>query len=575
MKKKILCTLLSLTLALPVGTGMVLTEAPSVQAAASSKSPFTGSTYTHADAFDGMNIYHGIDVSYHNGTINWTKAKADGVEYAFLRAGYRGYGNGSLQEDPKFKTYAAEAAAAGIQLGVYYFTEATNEKEAIEEAESCLEIIKDYDITLPVALDYEYQYNAAGNLVSPKAGLSKAAATANSRAFCETISAAGYTPMIYANSSDLKTLINGTELSKDYMIWLANYTTKTSYSGAYDIWQYSSKGSVSGISGNTDCNFWYSKDNVLNTNFNSGDLKDATIAAIPAQTYTGKALKPAPTLSISKRTLKAGKDYTVTYSNNVKPGKATITITGKGNYTGTRTKTFTIKPKAVTSLAAKSADKKITLSWSGSTGGTGYEIWRTNTYNGTYKKVKTISKAATKKWANAKLGKDREYYYKIRSLAKVNGKTYYSAYQKISAGTTPGGKAAVTSISRKLLKKPSAKAAKLVTAPAGSTIIYVGRTVLADKKKFYHVQYKKGSKTYDGYLSSVSGLKLRKMRTTTTKVTLRSNAGTSSPKLTTVSKGQPIVILGSKKSGKTTWYKTSYLKGKKLYTGYLSGQYTI
>ena len=184
MRKRIVSTFLAIAMPLPVGTGLSFSKPVPANAfdtlngVLSSSSPFTTSTYQHAERFLGMNVYHGIDVSYHNGNIDWESVAADGVEYAFLRAGYRGYGNGSLQQDSKFTTYAADAAQAGIPIGVYYFTEATNEAEAIEEAQDCIRMIEENNInvTLPIALDYEYQKNAAGELVSPKAGLSKEAA---------------------------------------------------------------------------------------------------------------------------------------------------------------------------------------------------------------------------------------------------------------------------------------------------------------------------------------------------------------------------------------------------------------
>lgn len=130
-------------------------------------SPFTGKTYTHSDVFHGKNVYHGIDVSYHNGAIDWAKAAADGVEYAFIRVGYRGWGSGTVVEDPRFKTYIKDALDAGVHVGLYFFTEARTTKEAIEEANFCLKMAANYDIELPIAFDYEYQYSD-GSLVQSK-----------------------------------------------------------------------------------------------------------------------------------------------------------------------------------------------------------------------------------------------------------------------------------------------------------------------------------------------------------------------------------------------------------------------
>lgn len=583
MRKQILSTLLSISLALSLGTGLSFTNPAPAEAfdtltdSLSTSSPFTSSTYNHADTFNGMNVYHGIDVSYHNGTIDWDSVAAAGVEYAFLRVGYRGYGNGSLQQDSKFTTYAAGAAAAGVPIGVYYFTEATNEEEAIEEANDCIRIIQENNInvSLPIALDYEYQYNTAGQLVSPKAGLSKTAATANCQAFCDTIAAAGYTPIIYANKSDLVTLIDGASLAESYGIWLANYTTTTTYSGTYQIWQYTSSGSVDGISGKVDCNFWYTKGDLGITTPPKKiyDLKTATIDAIPTQYYTGKQIKPALNIKVGSKTLTAGTNYTASYTNNINPGKATVTITGKGSYTGTLTKTFKIKPAAVTALTAETTASKITLEWTGSEAYSGYEIYRSTTYDGSFKKIKTINTGDTMEWTNKSLSKEREYIYKIRAFAKVEGSVYYGPYTKITTSALSGTKAALNKKSRIILKKPSAKSKKLVTVPYGATIRYLGKTVLKNKKKFFHVQYKKGGKLYDGYLSSKKGLTFRKAMVTTAKVKLRYGAGTNTKVLATVPKNQAVITLSSKKKSGTTWYKTYYLKGKHLLNGYISEDY--
>lgn len=583
MKKQLLSTMLSISLALSLGTGLSFTKPTPAEAfdtltgSLSTSSPFTSSTYNHASAFQGMNVYHGIDVSYHNGTIDWDAVATDGVEYAFLRAGYRGYGNGSLQQDSKFTTYAAGAAAAGIPIGVYYFTEATDEEEAIEEAKDCIRMIQENNInvTLPIALDYEYQYNAAGQLVSPKAGLSKAAATANCQAFCDTIAAAGYTPIIYANKSDFAKLIDGAALAESYGIWLANYTTATTYSGTYQIWQYTSSGSVDGIPGKVDCNFWYTQGDLGITTppKKTYDLNTATIDTIPTQSYTGKQIKPALNIKVGSKTLTAGTHYTASYANNINPGKATVTITGKGSYTGTLTKTFKIKPAAVTSLTAETTASKISLEWNGSEAYSGYEIYRTTTYDGSFKKIKTISKGGTTKWTNKSLSKEREYTYKIRAFAKVDGAVYYGPYTKITASALSGTKAALNKKSRIILKKPSAKSKKLVTVPYGATIRYLGKTVLKNKKKYFHVQYKKGGKLYDGYLSSKKGLTFRKAMVTTAKVKLRHGAGTNTKVLATVPKNQAVITLSSKKKSGTAWYKTYYLKGKRLLTGYISEDY--
>lgn len=156
LSKLLICSLIMQSVFLFSDTTYFLNNTH-VSAAITGKSPFTSSTYTHNDIFKNYNIYNGIDVSKYNGDINWDKVKKDGVDFVIVRVGYRGYGkSGTLCTDPNYKANIEGALAAGIKVGVYYFTEALTTDEAREEAEFCISKIKDYNITLPVAIDYEY-----------------------------------------------------------------------------------------------------------------------------------------------------------------------------------------------------------------------------------------------------------------------------------------------------------------------------------------------------------------------------------------------------------------------------------
>lgn len=225
----------------------------------SQRDPYTGKNYTHNSRFNSKEIKHAVDVSKYNGSINWNKVKADGIEYAMIRVGYRSYGSDpKLCEDPNFRQNIEGAINAGLKVGVYFYSQAITRAEANAEADFVVSLIRKYNITLPVAIDYEYASNGSGltgRLYN--ANLSKKDATNVCKGFCSSVKAEGYAPMIYANKSMLMNHLNADELSSRYMIWLSNYTTETNYSGEYSAWQYSSKGSVDGISGNVDCNFWY------------------------------------------------------------------------------------------------------------------------------------------------------------------------------------------------------------------------------------------------------------------------------------------------------------------------------
>ena len=191
----------------------------------------------------------GIDVSKWNGNINWTAVKNSGVSFVIIRCGYRGSSTGVMVEDPKFKTNIKGATDAGLKVGIYFFSQAITDVEAVEEASMTIGLIKNYKISYPVFLDVE-DSGGRGDRIDSNTR------TAVIKAYCETLKNSGYTAGVYANKSWLSGKMNVGSLS-GYKIWLAQYNTQPTYSGKYDMWQYSSKGSVSGINGNTDMNLSY------------------------------------------------------------------------------------------------------------------------------------------------------------------------------------------------------------------------------------------------------------------------------------------------------------------------------
>jgi len=192
----------------------------------------------------------GIDVSKWNGSIDWSAVKNSGVSYVIIRCGYRGSSTGALIEDPKFRTNISGASAAGLKVGVYFFTQAINDVEAVEEASMVLSLIKGYNISCPVFLDVETSNGRADSI-------SVATRTAVCKAFCATIKNAGYSSGVYANKTWFTNKIDVSQLTS-YKIWLAQYASTPTYTKSrYDMWQYSSSGSISGISGRVDMNISY------------------------------------------------------------------------------------------------------------------------------------------------------------------------------------------------------------------------------------------------------------------------------------------------------------------------------
>lgn len=206
--------------------------------------------------------YKGIDVSQFNGSINWGFVKRDNVDFAFIRVGYRGYGQaGNFREDANFRTNIQAAKTASVPVGIYFVTQAITDEEAIEEANWVLQKIKDYDIDYPIAIDIEEAGVAPGDIPRTQ-NLDKNTRTRLAKLFCQTIQTAGYTPIVYTNVDWATNKLNMSELSQ-YDTWIAHYkydvTSKPNYNGAYTIWQYSDKGRINGILGNVDLNISYKK----------------------------------------------------------------------------------------------------------------------------------------------------------------------------------------------------------------------------------------------------------------------------------------------------------------------------
>ena len=207
-------------------------------------------TFNAEGVLNGSDSRLGIDVSTWNGQIDWSQVARSGVSYAIIRAGYRGSSTGALIRDSAFSRNASGATAAGIRVGIYIFSQATNEAEAVEEASMAVQLASGYHVSLPIFIDVEGS-GGRGDRVSV------AQRTANIAAFCRTVENSGYKAGVYANKSWFTHNISVGALT-GYHIWLAQYAAKPTYTASrYDIWQYSSSGRISGIKGNVDMNMFY------------------------------------------------------------------------------------------------------------------------------------------------------------------------------------------------------------------------------------------------------------------------------------------------------------------------------
>ena len=208
------------------------------------------------DEENGVSARFGIDVSEFQGEeIDWEQVRESGVEFAIIRLGYRAYGDsGALVPDAMYEENIKGALAAGLDVGVYFFSQAVSEEEAAEEAAFVLEQLAPYDITGPVVYDTEeIKWDEART-----DGNTKEEFTRFCRVFCDAVQKAGYSPMIYSNLKWMAFTLDMEALS-EYDFWYADYHDIPQCPYDYEIWQYSESGTVPGIHANVDLNLWFQK----------------------------------------------------------------------------------------------------------------------------------------------------------------------------------------------------------------------------------------------------------------------------------------------------------------------------
>ena len=388
--KKIMSLLLAGTMLVTPITASAFTGGSIFMEETLKKGKYVYKTYTHQDRFANMKIQHGIDVSYHNGNLDWSAIKSAGVDFAILRAACRGWGDkGTLVRDSKFDEYIRGAQSYGIPVGAYIYSQAITTKEAVQEANYILNIVKNYSLDLPIVFDYEFSPSSEGRtyLAWAEGELNKSKMTDITLAFCNTIKNAGYDVMVYASKSFLNKNIDH-EVIEDagYDVWLAHYVNQpyvndeypekskefnyqgTDYTGDFKIWQYTSTGRIPGIEGKKfDCNFMY-----------GGDIASSVkISDIPNQVYTGSEVVPSFTVTYGDNILVDGLDYVATYQNNSSIGTATVNVLGAGTYEGllNLTKKFNSVPDTVRDVRPSNVKTdSAELSWTAVNGASGYII---------------------------------------------------------------------------------------------------------------------------------------------------------------------------------------------------------
>lgn len=386
---------------------------------------YSSPTYTF-NTESNSNKRFGIDVSAHQGNIDWTVVSQN-VDYVIIRCGFGS--DYTVNDDAYWEYNASECERLGIPYGVYLYSYAENDSEAASEAAHVLRLLKGHKPTLPIYYDLE-DNNTVGK--QSAAQIYKQAGI-----FCNTIENSGYKAGVYANQSWWNNKLIGGSYD-NWSKWIAVYKSTSNVLSAskWDIWQYTSSGKVPGINGSVDLDYSSSSFKVSN----KIDISPCKVSGIKAKTYTGKALNQNITVKLGSTTLKNGTDYAITYKNNKNVGTSTVTITGKGSYTGTIKKNFKVNPKTTKlSKVTSPMTKQIKVSWKKQTNQTtGYQIQYSTSSKFSKKTTMTVTVKKNKSTSTTikKLKAKKKYYIRIRTYKTVNGKKYYSAWSAKKTITT-------------------------------------------------------------------------------------------------------------------------------------------
>lgn len=316
-----------------------------------SRTPLTGEDYTHAERFADSLKVEGIDVSEHQGEIKWKKVKSSGADFAFIRAAFRRSETGELVEDATFKDNIKAANKAGIMVGAYIYSQAISPKEAEEEAEFLIDLVKRHDINLPLVIDYE---------IFPGGRLEQAITSEDlfaashfndiTTAFCRKVESKGYESAIYANTDMFTNYMDASLIDKENTLWVAHYGGECGLESDYLFWQAADSAVCGGISGNVDHDFWYIEPGKVYPTRAKGKKKQTSIGKCKVEfdksSYEIKNHRAIPEVSVTNadgKTLKKGRDYEVSFIRNIKPGTGYAIVRGIRKYKDWTSVPFTIE----------------------------------------------------------------------------------------------------------------------------------------------------------------------------------------------------------------------------------------
>ena len=392
-------------------------------------------------------IAKGIDVSHHEGAIDWNKVKQSDITFAIVRCGY---GNDDVTQDDKYFADNIKGCKENeITYGIYIYSYATTTEMAKSEANHVLRLLRETDANPTMPIYYDLEDKTQENLSKKKLG-------DIAETFAGEINKAGYKVGVYASLYWWNNKLTDSRFDK-WDKWVAQYNSECAYANKYNIWQYTETGAVDGISAKIDVNILLSREcsieghqykikSVIKKATKTENGKATYVCKVcgsektdkiykataitldkTSYTYSGKNKKPGVKIKDSKGVKISEKYYTIQYKDNVKPGKATVKVTLKDAYQGSFTKTFTIKPEKVKKI--KVSNKKSSsfkVKWKKVKYASGYEILYADNRKLKKSKKVTVKNISTKTIRTITRGK--KHYIKIRAFKKSENKKIYSAW---------------------------------------------------------------------------------------------------------------------------------------------------
>lgn len=374
------------------------------------------------DPVEEKTSLHGIDVSHHQGAINWAKVKKAGIDFAIIRCGY---GDDYEEQDDRYwEENIRGCEENGIPYGVYLYSYATSKKAVASEVAHTLRLLREVNAkpTYPIYYDLEDKTVLA-------CGRTEIIKMANQ--YCSAIEAAGYDAGIYSSTHWWNTYLNDASLEQ-YDKWVAHWAEQCGYQGYYTLWQYTSDGKVSGISGRVDMNYRTVRKS----------LKDAVVQIEDPliYPYDGAAKQPkviSVTLEDGVTVLTEGVDYIVAYNNNIYPGIGQVKILGRGEYEGVVRIPITIQkpivlPQTQVKVKLYGADD-VAITWTGQNVASATINYQVECQKNGGKWSVLAKSLKTTAYKAANLADGAKYAFRVTPYVTIGGKNYYGVAKISSA----------------------------------------------------------------------------------------------------------------------------------------------